>query len=384
MATITSKGKLNIGYKGKMFQTPKCEYQLTHTLPDAETPEETKLLVAAFKKLYTKGFIQLNKQRAKKIKIAMDGTEKDWKKKPPKNMQTAIKIANSAIEQGVKIWRDIEIVKLNEQCIENVYVYMEKKLKKKINRKKAKTVLKIVLLVLIVVAAAAISIATAGLAAPLAGGITAGVVLGMVATGGGAIYKSGQIILKENKAYEGFLEKIKADIAAIDKAVAYQKKKAGFKKLGPKEKVKLMMSGTKSHAKSLKKHLEAARGRLILMRKANLKAIVDANEAAANWTKMSGHPDKAASKEGDKASDLAARTARIVEKFDEKLNAFDKLEKEAKIQLAQLDKKGEFANEKLTGLVNIGMKHQGTVTSVATGGKTLFTLAKKLKGALPA
>lgn len=382
MATVTSKGKLQIGYKGKMFQTPKCEYTMTHTLPNGDSPEETKLLVEAFKKLYTKGFIQLNKMRSKKIKNAMDGTEKDWKKKPPKDMQASTKIANQAIEQGVKIWRDIEVVKLSEQCIENVYKYMEKKLKKKINRKKAKTVLKIVVLILIVVAAAAISIATAGLAAPLAGGITAGVVIGMVGTGAGALFKSGQIILKEYKAYESYLEKIKKDIAAIDKALAYQKKKAGFNKLGPKEKVKLMMSGTKSHAKSLKKHLEAARGRLLVMRKANNEAIVTANEAKENLAKLGGHPDKLASKEGLKASDLALRTARVVDKFNDKLKSFEKMEKEAKAQLALLEKKGDFSSDKLTGAVNFGMKHQDTAVQVVNGAKLIGTHTKKLHGVL--
>jgi len=385
MATITSKGKLNIGYKGSMFQTPKCEYELTHVLPEGDSPEETKLLVEAFKKLYSKGFEKLNKERSGKIKKAMDQTEKDWTKKPPKNIGAAVKVANTAIEQGVKIWRDIEIVKLADQCIENVYVYMEKKLKKKINRKRAKTVLKIVVLVLIVVAAAAISIATAGLAAPLAGGITAGVVIGMIGTGGAALVKSGQIIYKEYQNYEGYLDKIQKDIDAIEKAVAYQEKKAGakeYRKLGPKEKVKLLMSGTKSHAKSLKKHLADAEGRLILVRKENLKAIVDAADAEENFNKLTAIEDKKVSAEAAKAKEMAGRTKRIVEKFEEKLKKFDALKKEANAQLDALDKKGEFSGEKVTGIMKFVSDHKEFASSVATGGKQIFSLSKKLHSAL--
>jgi len=380
MATITSKGKLNIGYKGSMFKTPKCEYELTHVLPEGESPEETKLLVEAFKKLYTKGFVKLNKERSAKIKKAMDQTEKDWTKKPPKDIDAATKVANSAIEQGVKIWRDIEIVKLADQCIENVYAYMEKKLKKKINRKKAKTVLKIVVLVLIVVAAAAVSIATAGLAAPLAGGITAGVVIGMIGTGGGALVKSGQLIYKEYQNYEGYLDKIQKDIDAIDKAIKYQEKKAkvDYRKLGPKEKVKLLMSGTKSHAKSLRKHLADAEARLILIRKENHKAIIDAQEAEENFNKLTAIEDKKASAEAAKARELAGRTKRAVEKFDEKLKKFEQLKKEGKAQLDALENKGDFHGEKITGAMKFVSDHKDFASTVATGGKTIFSMSKKM------
>lgn len=385
MATITSKGSLKIGYKGSMFQKPKCEYELTHVLPEGETPAETKLLIEAFKKLFTKGFAKLAAAREKAIKSAMEGTEKDWKKKPPKDIAAATKVANQLIQQGVNSWREVEVPKLAAECIENVYIYMEKKLKKKLNRKKAKVVLKIVVLVLIVVAAAAISIATAGLAAPLAAGITAGVVLGMIGTGVTALVKSGQIIYKEYSAYQGFLDKIQKDIDNLQKAIDYEikkKKAAEYRKLGPKEKVKLLMGGTKAHIKSLNKHLDAAEARFILLRKENLKAIVAAADAQENWDKMSGHPDKAVSAEGLKAKEIAGRTKRTAEKFEEKLKAFAKLKKEAKDQLLALEKTGEFSSDKVTGLLKFAGDHQEFATSVATGGKTLFDLTKKLNGVL--
>ncbi|WP_069299202.1 hypothetical protein [Neptunicoccus sediminis] len=385
MATLTSKGSLKIGYKGSLFQKPKCEYELNHVLPEGETPTETKLLVEAFKKLFTKGFAKLAAAREKAIKSAMEATEKDWKKKPPKDMDAAVKVANQMIQQGVDVWRNVEVPKLAEECIENVYAYMEKKLKKKLNRKKAKVVLKIVVLVLIVVAAAAISIATAGLAAPLAAGITAGVVIGMIATGVTALVKSGQIVYKEYNAYQGFLDKIKKDVDAIEKAIDYEikkKKAAEYRKLGPKEKVKLLMGGTKAHVKSLNKHLDAAEARFILMRKENLKAIAAAAEAKEHWDKMSSHPNKAVSAEALKAKEMAGRTARTAEKFDEKLKAFAKLKTEVKAQLLRLDKTGEFSSDKVTGVLKFAGDHQEFAQSVVTGGKTLFDLTKKLNGVL--
>ncbi len=100
MATISTNGSLSIGYKGKMFSQPKCDYQLDHTIPDGESPEETALLTKAFNKLFDDGFKKLSKKREKSIKSAMEATEKAISKKPPSNMDKFLVTANKMIQQG--------------------------------------------------------------------------------------------------------------------------------------------------------------------------------------------------------------------------------------------------------------------------------------------
>jgi hypothetical protein len=381
MATITSSGTLNIGYKGKMFAQPKCDYQLDHVIPEGESKEETALLVAAFKKLFSAGFKKLEKKRAKEIKSAMEGTEKDIEKKPPTNMEAFVATANKMIQQGVDVWRKVEVPKLAEECIAKCYAYVEKKLKKAVTKKKIKTVLKIIALVLIVVIVAAVSIA----ATVLTGGIAAVVIAAAIATGIGALVKTGKIILKEYNGYNGFIDKIEKDIEEIKKAIDYERKKkkaAEYRKLGPKEKVKLMMGGTKSHVKSLKKHLAAAEGRMILLRKANLQMIADAAEAETNWAKMSTHSDPSVSAEAKKAREIAGRTKHKVEKFAKKKAAFDELKKQATEQLARLEKTGEFASDKVSGVIKFARDHEDTANFLIAAVKALATSGKKIAKAM--
>ncbi len=381
MATVVSSGNLKIGYKGKMFAQPKCQYELTHIIPEGESPEETKLLVAAFKKLFTNGFNKLAKTREKAIKAAMEGTEKDINKKPPADMDAFIKTANQLIQQGVDVWRKVEVVRLADDCIAKCYDYVEKKLKKAVTKKKVKTVLKIIALVLIVVVVAAASIA----ATVLTGGIAAVVIAAAIATGIGALVKIGKIIYKEYQDYNKFLEKIEKDIEAITKAIDYEikKKKAQeYRKLGPKERVKLLMNGTKSHVKSLKKHLAAAEGRMILLRKANLMLIAQANEAQENWEKMASHPNADISAEAKKAREIAGRTKHKVVKFEKKKADFAKLKSEANAQLARLEKTGEFTSEKVSGLIKFARDHEGTANFLMTAIKALATSGKKIAKAV--
>ncbi|MBL4770109.1 MAG: hypothetical protein JKY61_02930 [Planctomycetes bacterium] len=211
------------------------------------------------------------------------------------------------------------------------------------------------------------------------------VIAGAIATGLGALVKSGKIIYKSYQDYNGFLDKIEKDIEAITKAIDYQikkKKAAEYRKLGPKERVKLLMNGTKSHVKSLKKHLAAAEGRMILMRKANLKLIVDAADAQDNWDKMASHSDSAISGEAKKARELAGRTKRKVEKFAEKKADFDKLKREAETQMARLEKTGEFTSEKVSGLIKFAQDHENTANFILTAIKALVTSGKKIAKAV--
>lgn len=381
MATVKTSGSLDIGYKGKMFAKPECKYEVVHTIPEGESPEETALLVKAFKKLFDDGFKKLAKKREKSIKSAMDATEKAIDKKPPSDMKKFLETANKMIEQGVKIWREVEVPKLAEEALEKCYDYMEKKLKKKINRKKIGTILKVVALVLIVLAVAGVSIA----ATVLTGGAAAVVIGAAIATGAGAIYSSAKTIKKEYDTYNKFLDKIEKDLKEIEKAVAYEIKKKEakkYRKLGPKEKAKLLLNGTKAHAKSLKKHLAAAEARMLIMRKENMHLIVKANEAEENWAKMASHPNGALSAEAKKSKEIAGRTKHKLEKFQNKQKEFNALKAKANEQLENLAKTGEFDGGKVAGALKFAQDHEALAGFLLGAAKALATSAKKISKAL--
>jgi len=378
MAAFTTTGKLNIGYKGKMFKQPKCEFTVAHTVPEGEDATETKLLRAAYAKLWEKNFNKLEKKRAAEFKSAMDGTEKDIEKKDydEAKLKKFIETANQLIKQGLKSFQN-EVQSLAVTCMEQVYDYVEKKLKKKMTRKKIKTGLKITALVLITLAVAAASIA----ATVLTGGAAAVVIAAAIGTGVGALVSSGKVIKKEYDSYKGFLDKIEKDIKAIDKNVAYQEKKkkaAEFRKLGPKEKAKLLMAGTGGHVKSLKKHLDDGATRMLLMRKHMHEAIVNANDARDNAAKMKSHPDKAISAEAAEAERLVKEMEYKLSKFEEKKKKYDELKADAERALKDLETKGTWDGGKLSKAIKFAEDHEDTANFMITAGKALAKSGAKI------
>jgi hypothetical protein len=381
MAVLTGSGELDIGYKGKMFGQPVCKYTLEHVIPDGESPEEGKMIRAAYQKLWEAGMNKLKKERAATIKKAMDDTEKAIAKKPPTNMQAFIDTANKLIQQGVDVFRQVEIVKLAEECLSKVYDAVEKALKKKVTRQKVKTVLKIIALVLITLAVAAATIA----GTVLTGGALAAVVLGSIATGVGALVASGKIIAKEYSAYNGILDKIKKDIEEIDKAIAYQKKKekdAANRSLGPKEKIKLMLAGTAPLVKKLNGHLEEAEGKIILARGEMAKAVVKADEAKAEFEKMATANDKEISAEAAKAKEVAYKAARAVEKMMETETKFKELKAEAKKQIAEIEKNGDWNGGNINKLVKFAEAHAELVSFLVSAASALKTAFAKISKAI--
>lgn len=381
MATLTGSGELKIGYKGKMFNQPVCKYTLDHVIPDGDSPEEGKLLKAAYQKLWTDGFEKLAKERAAAIKKAMDDTEKAIAKKPPTDMKVFLETANKLIQQGIDVWRQVEIVKLAEQCLEKVYAAVEAKLKKKMNRDKAKCVMKIVVLVLITLAIAAVSIA----ATVLTGGALAPIVLVAIGTGVGALIASGKTIKKEYDSYQGFLDKVEKDIAEMQKAMDYQIKKetaAKWRALGPKEKIKLAIGGVGPIAKSLRKNLADAEGRMLLTRKHMMEALGKANEAQENFDKMSSHMDPVVKKAALEGNAEVQKSKRALEKFEEKKAAFDKLKTEANAQLALFEKNGEWTGGNVSKLVKFVNDHADTLSFFIDATKGMATAVSKLSKAL--
>lgn len=382
MAAFATSGKLNIGYKGKMFKQPKCEFTVAHVVPEGEDEAETKLLRAAYAKIWEKNFTKLEKKRSAEFKKAMDGTEKDIQKKnyTEAQMTKFIDVANQLIKQGLKSFQQ-EVQALATTCMEQVYDYVEKKIKKKMTRKKIKAGLKITALVLITLAVAAASIA----ATVLTGGAAAPIIAAAIATGIGALVSSGKIIKKEYDSYHGFLDKIEKDVEAINKAIAYQEKKkkaSEFRKLGPKEKAKLLMSGTSGHVKSLKKHLADAEGRMLLMRKHMHEAMVNANDARENADKMKSHPDKAVSAEAAETERVAKEMEYKLNKFEEKKKKFDDLKASATQAMKDLETKGTWDGGKLSKAIKFAEDHEETANFLITAGKALYKSGSKIAKAV--
>lgn len=381
MAVITRKTDLPINYKGKMFKQPKAEFDITHTIPDGESPEESEFIRKAFIKLFESEYKKLEKKRASEIRKAMDKTEKDINKKPPKNMDEFLKTAEKLIAQGIKVLKDVEVPKLSAQCLEKVYDVLEKKLKRKINRKKAKTVLKVIALVLLVLAVAAIGVATA----VVTGGATAVVAAGVIAAIFTGVVGTVKTIKKGYDDYNNHLGKIEKDIANIEKAVAYQEKKAKasqWRKLGPKEKIKLLTKGVGPHIKSLKKHLEMAEAKHLLARKKLLETKVDLDEAQAKFDEVMKDAPDAEKKIAAEGNAELQRAKRAHEKMMGPLDAFNKLKVQARQQIKDYETKGEFDGTKVTGVLKFAQDHSDSATTFAKGVAAVYKAGKKLSKAL--
>lgn len=382
MTVFSTSSELNINYKGKLFQKPKCEFTVSHTVPEGDDAYETKLLAAAYAKLWKKGFGKLEKKRAGEFKKAMDGTEKDIAKKnySPEQMNKFIDVANQLIKQGLKTFQS-EARAFAAACMEKVYEYVEKKLKRKMRRKLIKAVLKVTALILITLVVAAASIA----AIALSDGALFPVIAVSIVTALGALVGSAKIIYKEVNDYKGYLKKIEKDLVKLDEAVAYQEKKkkaSEFRKLGPKEKAKLLMSGTAGHVKSLKKHLEAASGRIILMRKGMLQAMVDASEARENAEKMKSHPDKSISGEAEKVENLAKKLEYKFSKFEVEKKKFDQLKSDAETSMKNLETKGTWDGGRLAKAMTFIDNHQETANFMIKAVQALFKSGKKISKAV--
>jgi hypothetical protein len=388
MATLTESGELNIGYKGKMFAQPMVKYTLVHVIPDGESPEEGKMIRAAYEKLWNAGMIKLKKERAATIKKAMDDTEKAIAKKPPANMEEFIATANKLIQQGLDVFRQVEIVRLAEECLSKVYDAVEKVLKKKITRQQAKTALKIVGLVLITLAVAAVSIA----ATVLTGGVMAAVVLAAIGVGVSAIVASGKIIKKEYDNYNGVIDKIKNDLADLKKAAAYQEKKAldaVGRKLGPKEKVKLFIYDCGPIIKRLKSSIMVAEGKMILLRNEFGRTLQKANETAGDLGKMSSINDTGVSEEtkrawveAKKAEAAMNRAKAAMTAFKDNNAAFDELKVEAMQLIDRIEKNGKFEDGNINSLLAKAQNNSTAILDFLEAGMELTKAVADLADAI--
>ena len=121
---------------------------------------------------------------------------------------------------------------------------------------------------------------------------------------------------------------------------------------------------------------------MILMRKSGHEMLIAALEAEDSWKKMESHSDPAISKEAYAARELAGRSARKLEKFQQKKADFDKLKAEAKTQMERLKDQGEFSGEKINGVLKFARDNEKTVSFLVSSVSALGKAGKKLAKAM--
>ena len=391
MAALTEAGSLAINYKGKLFEEPKCDYQFAAELPESNSEEATRLVQAAFKKLWAAEFEKLKKKKARDIKTAMERTEADMVKKAKKEgglsqsyMEQFVKTANKMIEQGIDSWRKSEVPALVQKVAEKCYEFARKKLNQEILKKAVKSALKITALVLIILGVAAASIAltvvTAGAGAPAIAG--AAVAIAFTAIGAGvSVYKT---MKKEAIGLDKSMKQIEEDLKKIEEAYAYQAKKEAKVlkggKLGPKEKIKLFMNGVGPHIKKLNKHLDDAGLYVHRVRQDAQKAtdaVVQAEEKLREAE--AANPGTDITKDIKAAREERYATGRALEKLMEKLGQYDALKSEVSKSVSDFEKKGEWkSNEKASKLVRFLQDHQEFALAIGNGLATIFKTLKKV------
>ncbi len=377
----TYKGSLNIGYKGKMFKKPVCEYQIEVDLPEGMNDAHKNLIAKAFEKVFRAEEKKLAKDRETAIRKAMDDTEKAINKKPPADMNTFLKTAEKMIEQGVDTWSKNMVPAVVEKCLNKVMDLVDAKLNTKLNRKVARAVCRIVVLSLLVLAGAAVGIAVT----VLTGGAMAPIVLAAIGTGIGAVISVATTIKKEYSNYNSTMEKISKDLKELDDAIKYQEKKKmdlekrEKKTLGPKEAIKLMLSGTAPIIKKLETHMSEADAKNILARKSTKEAIEKFAALDVELKKMETANDKAVSAEAKSMIAQAYAAEKAAKKAQEQLEAYDKASKEVRAAVQKVkDGKGDFDGGNLNKVVQFCMAHQESAMSIINALKVIATGASKL------
>jgi hypothetical protein len=366
MQTWTESGELKIGYKGKMFAQPVVEYTLEHAIPNGGSPEEDKMIRAAYEKQWDAMMTFLKKTRASTIKRTMDRTEKDIAKKLPGDKKESIAKANAQIERGLDLLRRVEIKRLAEGCMAKVYNDLEKALAKKVPRQIVKTELKIDQPVLIKLAVEEDTTAEPEqkedvLDAKLIASIIA--VVRAIATGAGAIAPSVKSVRNKYISYYDFMEEVKRNVAKLDEAVDYQKKKVTkdeWRKLSDKDKAKLLLAGGCSPImKSLASQFTNAQKDVASLREEFRMAQLALDDMASVIKKL---PPL----QGNDIEDEFKRTLQEVKKADgaletleDNLSAYSELKVEVELLIDNLEKKGEFDSKRVSAIRRLAARAEG-------------------------
>ncbi|RYG38766.1 MAG: hypothetical protein EON93_01370 [Burkholderiales bacterium] len=280
---LTFQDTFNISaYGGKLFKADPVKLDYTLNIPDltATTPEgkEVQKIVNA---AWTVKMAAWKKDKEKEYKEILKLTEKalleSSKKKAPELLKQAkgdktagakllaqwlgeeAKGANVMIKNALSTFEGV-CQKFMLELWAKVAAGIDKKFKTAITKAKVKAVLKIVGLSILIVAAAALTIAgavLAAVAAPTGIGTIAG--LGLAAGGIVTISKAiAEIYGVYDKTYPDHkkaAKNLRDKVQILSDAFAYEEKKADKasrgEKLGPKEKIKLMLGNTKGKQKDV-------------------------------------------------------------------------------------------------------------------------------------
>ena len=363
MQTWTESGELEIGYKGKEFVRPVVEFTLEHAIPNGGNPEEDQMIRAAYEKQWDAQITFTKKSRAATIKKKMEKTEKEIAKKLPADKEKSIVKANKEIETGLDLFK-VEIKRKAESCISKAYSDLEKALNKKVSRQKTNTELKINKLVLIELAEAKDSapetkqnedVPDAKMIASVAAGVSS--ITAMV----DLITPSAKTIRTEYAAYSSLIEKIKEDVAELEKAVANQIKKADVegrkrgqkdipegRKPGPEEFAKLMIGVVcRPISKELASHISEAEAKMILLRHEFGRTLRTLDDTVGAIKKLPSIKAGGIADAAGEALGEARKAHAALEMLDENSAAFDALKAEAK-PLFRLE--GEFDSRKIRKL----------------------------------
>lgn len=286
---LTFDDTFNISaYGGKLFQADPLKLDYSLDIPDVETAtpegkEVQKLVNAAWSakmaawkkdkekeykevlKLTEKALLETAKKKGPEFLKANKGDKALAANKLMQWLSEEAKGANVMIKNALSTFEGV-CQKYMLELWAKVGATIDKKFKTAITKAKVKAVLKIVGLSIVIVAAAALTIAgaiLAALAAPTGVGVIAGLGLavGGIATIASAVGQIYGVVDKTWPDHKKAAKNVRDKLIVLKDALVYEEakmeKKSDGTKLGPKEKLKLLLGNVKGKQKDVNDGLKA-------------------------------------------------------------------------------------------------------------------------------
>jgi len=263
----------NYGGKYKLFSAAPIKVNYTMDIPqEAKTPEGEEIQKLA-KSDWVKEMKAFKAAKEKEYKQILAFTEEALMKSAAKKKEEFNKLGGDKALKALKTWLDEEVkganvmiknaLKTFEGIVQKAMLdfwdkaakAIDKKFKSALTKQKVKAVFKILAWTGVIILAAAVSVVAAAigvLTAPSGVGpaAAAGLILGSVVTIGGAIKKIVDTYSANWPDHKKSSKTLISAATALKDALAYEEKKMektsdGLTKLGPKEKMKLMLGNVK-------------------------------------------------------------------------------------------------------------------------------------------
>jgi uncharacterized membrane protein (DUF106 family) len=254
------------------------------------------------------------------------------------------------------------------EVVKKVMDAVDAKLNTKLNRAGGKCVCRILAYSVLVLVASGVGV----LVTVLSGGALAPIVIGAIIAGISVLSAIAKRSITEYKTYKNTLDEMQKTLTELDEAIKYQEKKRKDlenrekKTLGPKEKIKLILSSTSPIVKRLENQLAVADAKNILSRKSMAEARTKFKELQDEVDKMAtaNTPEVAAKAEKMKAQLYAAQKA--VSKVDEQHQNYNDFSTQARAALQRVKEKGtDFDGIKLANSVKFAMAHEEEIMLIA-------------------